>query len=138
MQKYEIILYWSNEYRVFIAEVPELPGCITHGDTQEAALANAKEAFKTYMNSFHEVIKDLPYANTVRRVVIWGAYYGFLTPIISIADDHPALRRALFDSVSGKRAYREILLDTISMPLLLKISATIIRQFMKRIIQIRG
>ena len=26
--KYEIIIYWSNEDHAFIAEVPELPGCI--------------------------------------------------------------------------------------------------------------
>ena len=97
----------------------------------------SKEAFKTYMNSFYGVIKDLPYANAVRRFVIWGAYYGFLKPIISIAGDHPALRRALFDSVSGKRAYREILLDTISIPLLLKISVTIFRLFVKRIIHVK-
>ena len=95
----------------------------------------SKEAFKTYMNCFYEVIKDLPYANTVRRFVIWGAYYGFLTPIIRIADDHPALRRALFDSVSGKKAYREIFLDTVSISLLLRISATIIRRLVKRIIR---
>ena len=97
----------------------------------------SKEAFKTYMSCFHEVIKDLPYANAVRRFVIWGAYYGFLAPIIRIAEDHPALRRALFDSVSGKRAYREILLDTISISLLLKISVTIFRRLVKRIIQVR-
>jgi hypothetical protein len=31
MHKYEIIIYWSNEDRVFVAEVPELPGCMAHG-----------------------------------------------------------------------------------------------------------
>ena len=41
MHKYEIIIYWSNEDPVFIAEVPELPGCMAHGDSQEAALAQA-------------------------------------------------------------------------------------------------
>ena len=44
MHKYEIILYWSDEDKVIIAEVPELPGCMAHGDTQEAALKNANEA----------------------------------------------------------------------------------------------
>ena len=44
MHKYEIILYWSNEDRAFVAEVPELPGCMAHGDTQEAALRNVNEA----------------------------------------------------------------------------------------------
>ena len=41
---YEIILHWSNEDKVFIAEVPELPGCMAHGDIQEAALKSVKQA----------------------------------------------------------------------------------------------
>ena len=35
MGKYEIIIYWSEEDKIFIAEVPELPGCIAHGKTQQ-------------------------------------------------------------------------------------------------------
>ena len=42
MHKYEIIIYWSNEDALFIAEVPELPGCMAHGDTQEQALHHIK------------------------------------------------------------------------------------------------
>ncbi len=38
MNKYEIIIYWSNEDNVFVAEIPELKGCIAHGDSQDAAL----------------------------------------------------------------------------------------------------
>ena len=33
MHKYQITLYWSDEDRAFVAE---LPGCMAHGDTQEA------------------------------------------------------------------------------------------------------
>lgn len=40
MQKYEINLYWSNEDKVFVAEVPDLPGCMAHGKTPEKALEN--------------------------------------------------------------------------------------------------
>ena len=40
--KYEIIIYWSNQDQVFIAVVPELPGCMAHGSTPEAALAYAR------------------------------------------------------------------------------------------------
>ena len=40
--KYEIILYWSEADQAFIAEVPELSGCMAHGDAPEAALANAQ------------------------------------------------------------------------------------------------
>jgi predicted RNase H-like HicB family nuclease len=35
MYKYEIIIYWSEEDSAFVAEVPELPGCLAHGTTHE-------------------------------------------------------------------------------------------------------
>ena len=38
--KYEIIIYWSEEDQAFIAEVPELPGCMADGATQAEALEN--------------------------------------------------------------------------------------------------
>lgn len=55
MTKYEIILYWSNEDDVFVAEVPELPGCCAHGSTQEEALANAKEAVALWLETAREL-----------------------------------------------------------------------------------
>jgi predicted RNase H-like HicB family nuclease len=51
MHEYEIIIYWSDEDQVFVAEVPELPCCMTHGDTQEAVLANAKEATQLWIET---------------------------------------------------------------------------------------
>ena len=38
MYKYKFILYWSDENRAFVAEVPELFGYRTHDDTRETAL----------------------------------------------------------------------------------------------------
>ena len=40
MNKYEIIIYRSDEDQVFAAEAPELPGCMAHGATGESALKN--------------------------------------------------------------------------------------------------
>lgn len=40
MNKYEIIVYWSQEDNSFIAEVPELPGCAADGENQIEALKN--------------------------------------------------------------------------------------------------
>lgn len=60
MLNYEIILYWSQEDRVFIAEVPELPGCMAHGDTQEAALANVKEAMQLWLDTAREFGDPVP------------------------------------------------------------------------------
>ena len=44
MHKYEIIIYWSDEDDVFVAEVPELPGCAAHGDTPNAGTRVLLEA----------------------------------------------------------------------------------------------
>jgi predicted RNase H-like HicB family nuclease len=54
MQKYEIILYWSGEDQVFVAEVPELPGCMAHGDTPQGALSNAQEAIQLWIDTARE------------------------------------------------------------------------------------
>jgi predicted RNase H-like HicB family nuclease len=54
VHKYEIIIYWSNEDQVFVAEVPELPGCMAHGDSQQAALANANEAIRLWIETAEE------------------------------------------------------------------------------------
>ena len=60
MHKYEIILYWSNEDQVFVAEVPELPGCVAHGETQEVALANAQEATQLWIETALEFGDPIP------------------------------------------------------------------------------
>ncbi len=60
MNRYEVILYWSNEDQVFVAEVPELPGCMAHGDTQESALANVKEAIQLWIDTAREFGDPVP------------------------------------------------------------------------------
>lgn len=97
----------------------------------------SKDAFKTYVAGFREVIKDLPYAKMARRFVIWGAYYGFLSPIIQIAKENQTCKKALFDSISGKRMYRDILLDMAHVTLLAKIALSIIQWLVKRSISKR-
>lgn len=60
MHKYEIVIYWSNEDGVFVAEAPELPGCAAHGDTQEAALENINEAVKLWLDTAQEFGDAIP------------------------------------------------------------------------------
>ena len=60
MHKYQIILYWSKEDRAFIAEIPELPGCMAHGDDQESALRNANDAIKFWIESAQELGQPVP------------------------------------------------------------------------------
>lgn len=60
MFKYETIIYWSEEDQVYLAEVPELPGCIAHGDSYESALANAKEAIQLWIDTAKEFGDPIP------------------------------------------------------------------------------
>lgn len=60
MDKYEIIIYWSDEDEIFVSEVPELPGCMAHGETQESALTNAKEAIKLWIDTAREFGDPVP------------------------------------------------------------------------------
>jgi predicted RNase H-like HicB family nuclease len=60
MYKYEVIIFWSNEDQAFIAEVPELPGCMAHGDTSENALKNAQEAIRLWIDTAKEFGDPIP------------------------------------------------------------------------------
>ena len=60
MDKYEIIIYWSDEDQAFVAEVPELPGCMAHGNTHEEALANAKAAMQLWIDTANEFGDPIP------------------------------------------------------------------------------
>jgi predicted RNase H-like HicB family nuclease len=54
VNKYEVIIYWSEEDGAFVAEVPELPGCVAHGPTHEAALSSAQEAICLWIDTAGE------------------------------------------------------------------------------------
>lgn len=60
MYKYETIIYWSEEDQSFIADVPELPGCMAHGTTPDAALANAQEAMQLWLDTAREFADPIP------------------------------------------------------------------------------
>ena len=60
MHKYEVIIYWSDEDSAYVTEVPELPGCMAHGSTHEAALQNAHEAIDLWLDTAAEVGREVP------------------------------------------------------------------------------
>ena len=60
MIKYEIILSWSDEDRAFVVEVPELPGCMAHGDTREAALRHVEQAMELWIDTAREFGDPIP------------------------------------------------------------------------------
>ena len=58
--KYEIITYWSTEDSAFVAEVPELPGCVAHGDSQQTALRNVNQAMDLWLDTAREFGDPVP------------------------------------------------------------------------------
>ena len=49
--RYEIIIHWDDEDKIFVAEVPELPGCMAHGKDYDDALSNIKEAIELWIDT---------------------------------------------------------------------------------------
>ncbi len=62
MNKYEIIIYWSNEDKVFVAEMPELKGCVAHGDTQQDVLKEINVVAEEWMQIAKEKGWTIPEA----------------------------------------------------------------------------
>ena len=59
-KKYEIIIFWSDEDGAFLAEVPELPGCMADGKTYRDALANAEQIIDEWLETAIEEGRPIP------------------------------------------------------------------------------
>ncbi len=60
MSKYEIIIYWSEEDEAFIAEVPELPGCMADGKTYQEALSNTEVIIQEWIETARKLNRPIP------------------------------------------------------------------------------
>jgi predicted RNase H-like HicB family nuclease len=56
----EIIMYWSTEDEAFIAEVPELAGCMADGETYDEALANARVVIQEWIETARALGRSIP------------------------------------------------------------------------------
>ncbi len=69
--KYAVIISWSGDPgdQVFVADVPELPGCSAHGDTHEEALANAQEAITFWLDTCEELDRTAPCSGAISEIM---------------------------------------------------------------------
>jgi predicted RNase H-like HicB family nuclease len=58
--RYEVIIYWSDEDNSYVAEVPELPGCMSDGTTYEEALANVRIVIDEWIETAIEKGRAVP------------------------------------------------------------------------------
>lgn len=60
MIRYEVIIYWSAEDEAFIADVPELPGCMADGASYQEALANAEVIIREWIETARDLGRLIP------------------------------------------------------------------------------
>lgn len=60
MIKYEVVIYWSEEDKTFVAEVPELPGCAADGATYQEALVNVETIVQEWIETARELGRQIP------------------------------------------------------------------------------
>jgi predicted RNase H-like HicB family nuclease len=60
MTKYEVIICWSEEDKAFIAEIPELPGCMADGPTRQKAVANVEVVIQEWIETAKELGRPIP------------------------------------------------------------------------------
>lgn len=58
--KYEIIIFWSEEDNAYVAEVPELAGCMADGQTYREALDNAEVIIREWIETAKELGRPIP------------------------------------------------------------------------------
>jgi len=58
--RYEIIIFWSDEDGAYVAEVPELPGCMADGASYKEALSNAEQAISEWIETAEQLRRTIP------------------------------------------------------------------------------
>jgi predicted RNase H-like HicB family nuclease len=58
--RYELIIYWSKDDNSFIVEVPELPGCMSDGQTYAEAVANAETVIDEWLETARKLNRPIP------------------------------------------------------------------------------
>jgi len=58
--RYEVIVYWSEDDRAFIAVVPELAGCAADGASYQEALANVEAVMAEWLETARELGRPIP------------------------------------------------------------------------------
>ena len=58
--RYEVIIYWSNEDQAFLAEVPELPGCMADGPTYAEAVSNVEVVIRQWIETARSLDRPIP------------------------------------------------------------------------------
>ena len=68
VEEYQTLIYWSAADAAFIVEVPDLPGCMADGVTQEMALVNARVIIAEWQETARELGRPIPLPRPALRL----------------------------------------------------------------------
>ena len=60
VDRYQVCIWWSDEDGAFVASMPELPGCMADGHTQNEALANLREVAGLWIETAQQLGRAIP------------------------------------------------------------------------------
>jgi predicted RNase H-like HicB family nuclease len=70
MYRYEILIRWSDEDQVYIAEAPDLPGCMAHGESVSLAATNINDAIQLWLDTARKFGDPIPEPRTWQLVPV--------------------------------------------------------------------
>lgn len=68
MTRYPLEIFWSDEDKAFVAEVPDLPGCNAVGDTEEEAAREAQDAIAAWLQAARAAKRQIPKPSVAESV----------------------------------------------------------------------
>ena len=60
IEKYRVCVSWSEPDKAFVAEMPEMPGCMADGKTQEEAIANLRIIASEWIETAQALGRNIP------------------------------------------------------------------------------
>ena len=68
MNRYSMVIYWSEADDCFLGECPELPGCMADGTTSIEAAQNLDAAILLWLETADMLGRDIPEPNRIREI----------------------------------------------------------------------
>jgi len=65
ISQYQVVTYWSDDDNAFVAEMPELPGCMTDGATEAEARQNIYVIAQEWINRARYLAREIPVPNAL-------------------------------------------------------------------------
>ena len=70
MNRYSMIVQWSNEDKLYLVTIPEFSELVlmpcTHGKTREEAIRNGEEVIELYLEAWQNEGKPIPLPQTLQ------------------------------------------------------------------------